>query len=65
MTQKHNLRKGYDVYDRKLGRNLTAEERAKMREDKNIIRKGAYYNWDKNLADINSLEDLDSLEEFL
>ena len=63
MTQKHNLRKGYDVYDRKLGRNLTAEERAKMREDKNIIRKGAYYNWDKNLADINSLEDLDSLEE--
>lgn len=34
-----NARRGYNIYDRKLGRNMTAEERTNWRQD-NILRRG-------------------------
>ncbi len=38
--KKHNLRKGYEVYDRRKGRNLTAEERNETREQ---LKNGGIY----------------------
>lgn len=59
--KKHNLKKGYGVYDRKLGRNMTAAERIKYRKD-NELKDGNYGTFDRELAGINSVEELDDLE---
>lgn len=50
--KKHNLRKGYEVYDRRKGRNLTAEERNETREQ--LKNGGVYQDEDGQWWKINA-----------
>lgn len=63
--KKRNLKRGYDVYDEKLGRNLTAAEKIEYRKNnykKGDYSKDSYYRFDEELAGIESEEDLNSIK---
>ena len=57
-----NLNKGYNVYDKKLGRNMFASERMKARGGNT---NGTFGAFDSYLANASSSEDLDELEQQL
>lgn len=54
-TKQRNLARGYDVWDRELGRNLYASERYAQRSE------GAFGIFDSKLKDVKSKEDLDAM----
>ena len=56
------LQKGYSIKDRKLGRNLSAQERLKRREEKGMSTNSKFATVDKTIAGLS--EDPEKLKEF-
>lgn len=63
--EKRALKKGYSIRDRKLGRNLTAEERLARREEIGLGSDGVYGGIDQLLAMAESPEELKDLQTLM
>lgn len=63
--QRRNLNKGYDVWDKEQGRNLTAEERVNLRRERGYSSRGTFGRFDDILQNVQSEKDLDAINEAL
>lgn len=61
--QRKNLSKGYDVWDKREGRNLTASERMALREERGYNVNNSVSNFDKMLMNVKSEEDLNKIND--